>query len=597
MVPFVKKYMARSLLSFAALLLVAGIPVHSQIMIPGGGYPGGGYPGRRYPQGGQPYPGGSQSNKPEATDFTGMLRKIADNALVVESDDRTITNFTSGNSTKYVSSSGGSAKMGDFQPGDHVRIVANQDNHSVYHATRVAMVKEGTIEEHAAASQAMDDTSRPITKGSTDHSASDSLNVSSNDSPRNRPVLRRAASSSDDGTTTSANSSSRNDDPPVLRRAASSADTPATASSSNSSSSPPPGNDSDDRPRMHRAVSGADDGGPRAQIAPDASSTIATPRPSASAAPTSTSDSGNSSLPVLRRAPSATNAAQPTDSGAVVDGSHPSLHADDAGGVTRLPPVPQPGVDSEGASPASLRMPDGMPPTGDPLIYKAREAAFSFTETLPNYVVKQFTTRYATSAAHGGRTSWQALDEVTADVIEENGTEKYKNILVNGRPPREDVEKSGSWSRGEFSSLLLDVLSPSTNADFRGKRATTIVNRPAFRYDFSVEQPNSHWHVESQSQSYLPAYTGAIWIDKENYRVLRVELSAQNMPRSFPLDTVESAVDYDYVAIGDGTYLLPVHSEALSCARGTSDCSRNVIDFKNYKKFTADSSITFDPDK
>ena len=182
-------------------------------------------------------------------------------------------------------------------------------------------------------------------------------------------------------------------------------------------------------------------------------------------------------------------------------------------------------------------------------------------------------------------------------MIEENGTEKYKNILVNGRPPRQDVENSGSWSSGEFSSLLLDVLSFSTNADFRGKRATTIVNRPAFRYDFSVEQPNSHWHVESLSQSYLPGYTGAIWIDEENYRVLRVELSAQNMPRSFPLDTVESAVDYDYVAIGDGTYLLPVHSESLSCARGTSDCSRNVIDFRNYKKFTADTSITFDADK
>src|SRR5580704_15760836 len=40
MLPFVKKYMARSLSSCAALLLVAAIPVHSQIMIPGGGYPG-----------------------------------------------------------------------------------------------------------------------------------------------------------------------------------------------------------------------------------------------------------------------------------------------------------------------------------------------------------------------------------------------------------------------------------------------------------------------------------------------------------------------------------------------------------------------------
>ena len=238
-----------------------------------------------------------------------------------------------------------------------------------------------------------------------------------------------------------------------------------------------------------------------------------------------------------------------------------------------------------------------MPATDDEFIDNAREAAFSFNETLPNYVVKQFTTRYATAVARGGKTSWQALDNVTADVIAENGTEKYKNILVNGKPPVRDVEKTGSWSRGEFSSLQLDVLSPVTNADFHGKRSTTIVNRAAIRYDFSVEQPNSHWHVEAEGQSYQPSYTGSIWIDKENYRVLRIELSAQRMPSSFPLDQVESAVDYDYVLIGENKYLLPTHSEALSCAHGANNSTRNVIEFRNYRKFTADTSITFEADK
>ncbi len=79
--------------------------------------------------------------------------------------------------------------------------------------------------------------------------------------------------------------------------------------------------------------------------------------------------------------------------------------------------------------------------------------------------------------------------------------------------------------------------------------------------------------------------------------MLRIELSAQNLPRTFPLDTVESAVDYDYVVIGEGKYLLPAHSEALSCAHGASGCTRNVIEFRNYKKFAADSNITFDPEK
>jgi len=228
------------------------------------------------------------------------------------------------------------------------------------------------------------------------------------------------------------------------------------------------------------------------------------------------------------------------------------------------------------------------------VINGARDAAFEFTESLPNYVVKQFTTRYQTDTAHGSRTSWQALDVVTADVVTENGKESYKNLLVNGKPPRDAIEKTGSWSTGEFATVLQGILAPQTDADFHNKRSTTIVNRPAYRYDYAVAQPNSMWHVYASAESYVPGYTGSIWIDKENFRVLRIEMSAVDMPRSFALDAVESAVDYDYVLIGDKKYLLPVHSEALSCVRGTAECTRNVIEFRNYKKFSADTSITFD---
>ena len=42
---------------------------------------------------------------------------------------------------------------------------------------------------------------------------------------------------------------------------------------------------------------------------------------------------------------------------------------------------------------------------------------------------------------------------------------------------------------------------------------------------------------------------------------------------------------------------MPTHSESLSCMRGSSDCTRNVIDFRNYRKFGADTTITFETDK
>ena len=211
-------------------------------------------------------------------------------------------------------------------------------------------------------------------------------------------------------------------------------------------------------------------------------------------------------------------------------------------------------------------------------------------------MVKQLTTRYQTEQAAGQKTSWRALDVVTADLVMQGGKETYKNILVNGKAPKQALEKTGSWSNGEFASMLQLVLNPGSETDFRGKRSSSIVNRQAWRYDYSVEQQNSHWTLEAAGQSYQPAYVGAVWIDKETSRVLRIEMSAKRIPTDFPLDSGESTVDYDFVLLGDRKFLVPVHSEVLSCQRGTRDCSRNVIDFRNYRKFGADTSISFEKD-
>jgi hypothetical protein len=387
----------------------------------------------------------TKTQAPTAT-ITGILRKISDDDIVVETDDKRIVTIALGITTKYYKASGAMIKPVELQPGDHMSIDATQDDHGYYHAKNVNQVKVGTAAERASAS---------------------------------RPV----------------------DTSPV------SSPTPAAATLSASVAPPPPDPNDPGPPALRR-------GAPRRS-------------------PASTANAGDTDRAISRQ-------------------------------------------------------------SGDPIVDTAREAAFSFSETLPNFVVKQFTTRYQTEAAQGGQTSWHAYDTVTADVVSEDGKESYKNILVNGKPPKYDVEKTGSWSTGEFSSVMLDVLSPGTRADFHNKRSTTIVNRAAYIFDFSVQRENSHWQVHSLSDTYAPEYTGAIWIDRETSRVLRIELSAKNMPKTFQLDTVESAVDYDYVPIGDSKFLLPVHSESLSCERGTRDCSRNVIDFRNYKKFSADTSVSFD---
>ena len=97
--------------------------------------------------------------------------------------------------------------------------------------------------------------------------------------------------------------------------------------------------------------------------------------------------------------------------------------------------------------------------------------------------------------------------------------------------------------------------------------------------------------LHAGSQTLAAAYGGSVWVDPKTARVLRIEMQARNIPSDFPMDAVESAVDYSYVWIGGTSFLLPVHAESWGCERGTNNCSHNVIDFRNYHEFKADIKI------
>ena len=184
------------------------------------------------------------------------------------------------------------------------------------------------------------------------------------------------------------------------------------------------------------------------------------------------------------------------------------------------------------------------------------------------------------------------LDVVSSEVIYEDGHEGYRNVKINNRPTNKRLQEiDGAWSIGEFASTLLSLFDPETDAQFRSGGASSISGFSAQVYDFQVRSENSHWMLHADSQTLTAAYGGSVWVDPKTARVLRVEMQARNIPSDFPLDTVESAVDYSYVMIGETSFLLPVHAETLGCQRGTSECRHNIIDFRNYQEFKSEIKI------
>jgi hypothetical protein len=240
------------------------------------------------------------------------------------------------------------------------------------------------------------------------------------------------------------------------------------------------------------------------------------------------------------------------------------------------------------------RAPALAAPTSDPqraLLDRTREVSQNFLANLPNFVCQQFTTRYV---SEGHVNNWHAMDVVSADVIYEAHKERYEHLAINGKPVKGKAEDSGAWSTGEFGTVLDDLFSPATAADFKYRGNRTLLRRPAMLFDYNVTHPHSHWKIQVPGQAIMPAYHGSVWIDKETARVLRIEMQAVKIPEEFPDDTTEMAIDYDFItSLGSDKYLLPVKAEVLSCQRGTNMCQRNTIEFRNYHKFSGESTITF----
>jgi hypothetical protein len=222
------------------------------------------------------------------------------------------------------------------------------------------------------------------------------------------------------------------------------------------------------------------------------------------------------------------------------------------------------------------------------LIDRARAAAFQFSEKLPNFICKEFMAR----STQRGRETEMPLDVVSAEIIYDDAQESYRNVKINDRPTNQNLQEiGGSWSTGEFASTLLELFRPDTGAKFRSGGASPISGFSAEVYDFQVRSENSHWKVQAGSQTLVTAYGGSVWVDPKTARVLRIEMQARSIPSDFPMDTIESAVDYSYVMIGGTSFLLPVHAESLGCERGSSYCSHNIIDFRNYHEYKVDFKI------
>jgi hypothetical protein len=246
-------------------------------------------------------------------------------------------------------------------------------------------------------------------------------------------------------------------------------------------------------------------------------------------------------------------------------------------------------VDEQGRTEEVIR-PAGAPPPKpeESLLDRARAAAYEFDQALPNFLCDQHVQRFESKTL---KPVWKLRDRVQVELLYTGGKEDYRNVRINGKAVKKgSPEDSGTWSSGEFGTILAGLFASNRNAMFKPRGDSTAAGLKAKVFDYAVPLGEANWTIRF-GRSIRPAYKGAIWIDPESARVLRVEMNTRQLPADYEIDMVETTVDYGWVTISGQRFLLPVKSENLACLRGTFNCTRNEIDFKNYRKFQVESQV------
>jgi hypothetical protein len=258
--------------------------------------------------------------------------------------------------------------------------------------------------------------------------------------------------------------------------------------------------------------------------------------------------------------------------------------------ASRNLPIPEQPAAQEGPAPAP--MPPPSPQEQRRIIEQVREYALGYTKNLPNFICTQVTRRYIDPS---GLEFWQQHDVLTARLSYFEQKENYKLILVNNRAITTDVpymSVGGAVSSGEFGSMMKELFERKTEADFRWERWGKLRGRIAHVFAYRVAQARSQWHVTYENtHDIVPGYHGLVYVDRDTNMVLRITLEA-DLPATFPIQEVSDTLDYDLAPIGANEYMLPL--KAVVRTRQGKLLAKNDVEFRMYRRFTAEAEIKFD---
>ena len=239
----------------------------------------------------------------------------------------------------------------------------------------------------------------------------------------------------------------------------------------------------------------------------------------------------------------------------------------------------------------SQTLPSPDPSDQKKTISDATAYALNHEQSLPNFICTQTTQRFLD---YTGTSGFRSVDFIVEQLTYFDHHEDLKVVTLNGEPSNlSHWGLGGAISSGEFGAVMKGIFSPQTKTEFAWQTFFTLRGRKMDVYSYRVSASHSDYHiVVPHKDDLVTAYHGLIFIDDSTHFVYRITLHADGIPPDFLAQDLSLVLDYELTRIGDSDYLLPLEFEIRS--RQGWSLLKNDVTYSDYRKFTADSSISFE---
>ncbi len=248
------------------------------------------------------------------------------------------------------------------------------------------------------------------------------------------------------------------------------------------------------------------------------------------------------------------------------------------------------------------------------MVEQAEKYVLQYIKVLPNLVCTQITRRFDDAPLPDNphqRGDLHLRDITAGELTVRDGTESFRihsltTVARGGMLPRQN-ERTKLLTSGEFGSILAGLfIAPTTK--FAWLRWEMLDGRRVAVFGYSVPEPDSRFtvfwagdrgrwperHLELHRRA---GYRGEVSIDPVSGAITRLTQQAVDLPRDFPIQRDDTAVEYGSVDLGGEACLCPRRSVTIIDElqrSGPHAHYLNRVEFTDYHRFKAESKIVAD---